>query len=279
MNLTVSIESAELRFRQILEDFFSSVYHEGTLYSHGIDHHRRVWSYGKELLPLIRVQSLPSNQQLPSKLIISCYLHDIGMSINAGIHHGKHSRELCIEFLKKHNLPADEYTDVLEAIENHDNKEYKDSKPGSDLLKILSVADDLDAFGYIGIYRFSEIYLMRGINQEVLGDLIIENASKRFGHFEKYFGFDNVLVKKHRERFKILVGFFTGYNKQVKSYSFDDQNPTGYCGVLKLFIGMIRDKKGLIESFSEAEKYYSDPLIRWYFEGLKSEITLKNPES
>jgi hypothetical protein len=201
------------------------------------------------------------------------------MSINAGIQHGRHSRELCNEFLKKHNLPADEYADVLEAIEYHDNKEYKDSKQTSNLLKILSVADDLDAFGYIGIYRYSEIYLMRGINQEVLGDLIIENASKRFGHFEKYFGFDNLLVKKHRERFKLLVGFFTGYNKQFKSYSFDDQKPKGYCGVVELFIGLIRDKKGLIESLSEADRYYTDPIIRWYFEGLKSEIASTNPES
>jgi hypothetical protein len=32
------------------------------------------------------------------------------------------------------------------------------------MLTILSVADDLDAFGYIGIYRYIEIYLERGIN-------------------------------------------------------------------------------------------------------------------
>ena len=31
---------------------------------------------------------------------------------------------------------------------------------------ILSVADDLDAFGFTGIYRYLEIYLTRGINPE-----------------------------------------------------------------------------------------------------------------
>ena len=62
MNLTVSIESAELKFRQILEDFFVSVYDEKDLFSHGIDHHRRVWSYAKELLsiPLRQYNSRPA---------------------------------------------------------------------------------------------------------------------------------------------------------------------------------------------------------------------------
>ena len=50
MNLTASIESAELKFKQILEDFFVSVYDEKNLLSHGIDHHRRVWNYARELL-------------------------------------------------------------------------------------------------------------------------------------------------------------------------------------------------------------------------------------
>ena len=44
---------------------------------------------------------------------------------------------------------------------------------------MLSVADDLDAFGFTGIYRYSEIYLMRGINPNQLGHLIIENAAKQ----------------------------------------------------------------------------------------------------
>ena len=39
----------------------------------------------------------------------------------------------------------------------------------NDLLTILSVSDDLDAFGYIGIYRYTEIYLTRGIDPEKIG--------------------------------------------------------------------------------------------------------------
>ena len=124
MNLTVTIESAELRFKQILEDFFISIYDDKTLSSHGIDHHRRVWSYAKELLPLVVSQQPVSISQLPSKLIIACYLHDIGMSVDPGIRHGHHSRDLCIQFLTNNHFPENEYQDVLEAIENHDKKNY-----------------------------------------------------------------------------------------------------------------------------------------------------------
>jgi hypothetical protein len=41
MNLNGIIESAELQFKQILEEFFIAVYDEKSLSSHGIDHHRR----------------------------------------------------------------------------------------------------------------------------------------------------------------------------------------------------------------------------------------------
>ena len=88
MNLTAFIESAELRFKQVLEDFFVSVYDEKNLYSHGIDHHRRVWHYAKELLTTRLLQSKLRPACDPSKLIIACYLHDIGMSLEHGPRHG-----------------------------------------------------------------------------------------------------------------------------------------------------------------------------------------------
>ncbi len=122
MNLTVLIDSAELRFKQVLEDFFVSVYDEKNLLSHGIDHHRRVWNYAKELL-IHKVNSVKAETSLrPSKLIIACYLHDIGMSVEPGPRHGIQSRELCLQFLKKYNLHVNDYEDVLDTIENHDRE-------------------------------------------------------------------------------------------------------------------------------------------------------------
>lgn len=272
MNLNHTVESAEHQFKQILEDFFITIYNERSLASHGIDHHRRVWQYAKELLYLKFDTNSGLSFQFISKLIIACYLHDIGMSVDSGIRHGKHSSNLCKEFLSKNNLLINEYEDLLETIENHDRKEYPGNSDVNELLTILSVADDLDAFGFSGIYRYSEIYLIRGIKPEIIGEMVIENAAKRFEHFEKYFDINNPLVQKHRDRYNILISFFTEYNKQAPSFRFYCQKPLGFCGIIELFIQMIKSKKVLNTIFEEQEKYPEDDIIQWFFNGLKTEI-------
>src|ERR1035437_1963558 len=236
MNLTIFIESAEQKFKQILEDFFVSSFDEKSLTSHGIDHHRRVWNYSKELLHLFAEKNPLLHHQLPAKLIIASYLHDIGMTIETGIRHGKYSRDFCIQFLIQNNLPVDDYIDVLEAIENHDNKEYSGDSETNNILKILSGADDLDAFGFTGVFRYSEIYLKRGINPEMIGQSVRENALKRFENFKTTFGFSNEFVNKHQQRYEILDRFFKEYNKQAPSYKFGGKDPNGYCGVIEMFI-------------------------------------------
>src|SRR5665647_1729436 len=99
MNITGTIESAEKQFKQILEDFFISVYNEKSLCSHGIDHHRRVWNYAKDLIRLIPLMNKNQIIRLPSETIIACYLHDIGMAVDHGPIHGKHSRDLCLSLI------------------------------------------------------------------------------------------------------------------------------------------------------------------------------------
>lgn len=273
MNLTEIIESAEFQFRQILEEFFISNYGENYLSSHGIDHHRRVWNYAKALLTQSHYQNPFSNTKLPSRLIIACYLHDIGMSVETGIRHGKHSRNLCIQFLKENNLAADEYQDVLDAIENHDNKDYSGDAIVNDLLTILSVADDLDAFGFEGIFRYSEIYLARGIKPEMIGNLVRDNALKRFDNFMMTFGYSDELVQKHKARFMILDNFFSEYNKQALTYHFGGKNPVGYCGVIEILAEMIKNKIGSRDILSKSGKSQEDKVIKWFFDGLRLEIS------
>jgi hypothetical protein len=276
MNVVAAIESAQLMFRQILEDFFTTVYDEKNLSSHGIDHHRRVWVYAKELLsiPLAEYNSEPTCS--PSKLVIACYLHDIGMSVDHGPRHGKHSRDICMLFLEKNNLNENDYKDVLDTIENHDRKDYTSKKVRNDLLTVLSVADDLDAIGFAGIYRFSEIYLTRGVIPQQAGQLILENAGKRFANFEKNFSPHNHFVQSHRKRFEILKNFFIQYNKQADSYDFRKDEPEGYCGVMQLIMMLIREKMTPKDFFIEAGKYGDDTVIRSFLNGLKSELSLKD---
>lgn len=270
MYLTEFIESSELQFKQLLEDYFITVYDEKSLPSHGIEHHRRVWSYAKELIICIEKQLELKDLAFIENLLIACYLHDIGMSVDPGIIHGHHSKELCIKFLDNNNL--DNKKSLLSAIENHDNKEYKSTSGEYDLLTILSVADDLDAFGFIGIYRYIEIYLARSINFREIGYLITDNAKRRFENFVNIFGTNNALVFKQRARYNILNEFFSKYNDQVKSYHFNGQNPTGYCGVLEIFSDAMNKKISLEEIARYPQHFTFDAIICWFFNGLHSEL-------
>ncbi|MCX6300687.1 MAG: HD domain-containing protein, partial [Bacteroidia bacterium] len=202
---TSGIISTEEKYKLILENFFNSHFDKDFLVSHGLDHHRRVWNNAKELLQYFKYQF---DQLFLQKLLIACYLHDIGMSVDTGIKHGQHSRELCILFLKEHHLEETDYKDVLSAIENHDNKDYDNSIVTDQLQTILSVADDLDAFGETGISRYLEIYLERGIDKQLIATAIRENARKRFDNFEMTFGNNPELLKKHRERYLVLDNYF-----------------------------------------------------------------------
>jgi len=272
MKFTRQIESAEKQYLQVLEDFFISTYNEKTLSSHGIEHHRRVWNYSKELLKILQLTSTAQASRLPAELIIACYMHDIGMSVDPGIKHGRYSRELCCRFLSKNQLPLGDWKIVLEAIENHDNKDYTGINSMNKVLQVLSVADDLDAFGYIGIFRYSEIYLTRGTDPKKIGYLVRENAGKRFENFITTFGYNIELAKKHQNRYTILDDFFSNYNDQLPYYHFGTKNPSGFCGVIEILLIMMDKGLQLEGFFTEQEKYTKDPGILLYFSELASEL-------
>jgi HD superfamily phosphodiesterase len=204
------IEEAEKKYLALLGSFFKGKWGETKLWSHDLDHHRRVWEYAKELL-----QYTDSPDQLfIEKLLIASYLHDIGMVHDQGERHGVQSRKFCEEFLEENKINPADYADLLEAIENHDNKEYKEDQQDNRLLLCLTVADDLDAFDEAGIERYREIYLARGIKPENIGRLIIENSAKRFTNFEKTFSAFPELIDKHRRRYNILNSFYSASDKQ-----------------------------------------------------------------
>lgn len=272
MNIGEAIESADKRFRQILEEYFDQVWSGTDLSSHGIDHHRRVWHYAKELLSDITGSESKINPELPEKLIIACYMHDIGMSADRGIRHGKMGVELCRQFLNKNDLNESNYREVLYAIENHDNKEYINYSPKDTILTILSVADDLDAFGFIGIYRYSEIYLARGIPPHLIGYRIRENAERRFLNFISVFGYNAELADKHRQRFLILDNFFENYNQESDRDAVNNHNPEGYSGVIQIISEMISNKTPLGKIVSGPFRFSKDPVISNFLAGLRKEI-------
>lgn len=208
MDLSDKIRSAEGSMKDRLESYFISVYPSDRLFSHGLDHHRRVWEYAKELLRYMEEDGFIFELSFIQKLIMACYLHDIGMATDTSEKHGRHSRELCIKFLRENNLKESHHTDLLSAIENHDNKDYPDTRDQDLLLKILSVADDLDAFGEEGISRYLEIYTERGIEKRSIGKAVRDNARIRFENFGKIFRNHPELVERQKKRYLLLDNYF-----------------------------------------------------------------------
>jgi HD superfamily phosphodiesterase len=273
MKLPYKIKSAEKKLIHALESFFKSVYDDNKLPSHGIDHHRRVWRYAQELLQYIYPDEINENQPFVEKLLIACYLHDTGLAIEPGERHGLESRKICENFLSKNKLNKSDYEDVLNAIENHDKKEYLNSKLTDKLLQILIAADDLDAFGYIGIYRYLEIYIARGIDPAIVGNLILKNAQIRFDNFISVFGFANDLVKNHKIRFNILENFFRNYGRNVTSYQFRRSHPDGYCRISDIILKMLDEKKVLKDCLKEIGDYSDDQVMTDFFTGLTNELS------
>ena len=223
MNLKSQIESSETRLKKILEDYFVSEFDDKSLPSHGLDHHRRVWEYCKELAIILNDKGHPFKDHFFDELIVAAYLHDIGMIVDTGPRHGMHSRQMSNHFLKMNGFDVNDFNNALDSIEIHDRKDYDPADTEISLFSILSVADDLDAFGYTGIFRYSEIYLRRNVGFSDIGSLIMDNAAARFNHFIRIIGYHDRIFEKHKKRYLILDDFFKEYNIRVLSYKFGNR--------------------------------------------------------
>lgn len=273
MDLYTEIIFAEKDYRDSLESFFLSKYPGDSLISHGLDHHRRVWEYAKDLIQSTDCFEESVSKLFIRKLLIACYLHDIGMSIEPGVKHGLQSSKQCEKFLAQNHLSKSNFLDTLQAIEHHDDKEYFAPQNDSLMFKILAVADDLDAFGYIGIYRYAEIYLLRGIPLEDMGHMILINASKRFRYFSKSFARFPDLIRKHRKRYEILAEFFRQYESRSTRYLFGGRKPKGHCGVIEIIQQKSKGDKEQNMSVVDPDSSYADPVIKDFFTGLQNELS------
>ena len=215
-DLKTYFKEAEDKWMKELFIYCQQLFQKIKVPSHDHTHHARVWNYSKEIIDAISPRMKISYELVESVLIASLF-HDTGLTVSLNENHGIESRKICKQYFDENKVTKPhQLGEILYAIEMHDDKDYKlnINNPGS-LLSILCNADDLDAFGKVGILRYTEIYLLRGINMNELSQKVIENLDKRFLNFERtYQSFQN-LYQKHKKRYSITKEFFEQLSDEV----------------------------------------------------------------
>ena len=200
----------KILFNEIKNEFLSH-----PLPSHDHTHHLRVWFFARDLLAALSAAGCDIDKNLVEKAMISVFFHDAGMTVTRKSSHGAESRLICEKYFhQKDNIEMSFLSEILDAIEMHDDKLYAEKMQGINTCTILAVADDLDAYGAIGVYRYYEIYLLRGMRQEEIPSNAIDNIEKRFSFMEKVFGFLNAFMKEHEARKQLTIHYFRQFRNK-----------------------------------------------------------------
>jgi len=207
------IREAEKRYRSLLTEECRQLFAGKSIPSHDHHHHERVWANASLLLDRLYAAGMVSDSRLAVKAIIAVFFHDTGLTVNSGSAHGRESRLICSAFLRRHDFASDECNEILDAVEIHDNKEYPGLSDPASLAAIISVADDMDAFGETGIERYTEIYAMRGIRAEDMPGFIIPNVISRYNHLKSTYHMFPDLVEEMSIRAETVTSHFTRQQK------------------------------------------------------------------
>ncbi len=188
-------------------DCFSGVF----LPSHDETHHLRAWFFATELIPGYHRNIHPLTPALTEGTLLAVMLHDTGMAETTDVTHGLAGRRKAEEFFRRTTLPSLAPA-ILEAIEKHDDKSYtshipRNTEPGI-ILSLLSLADDMDAFGATGVFRYYEIYLLRGIPVTELGGRVLPNLDHRFHTMAARLKSWPAILKEQEKRYRYTRRFY-----------------------------------------------------------------------
>lgn len=209
-----SIKKVEDQWLNLLYLYIKQLFSGHWIPSHDETHAFRAWIHAKELLNAMHGTGIEITRSMIEQVILIIFFHDAGMIKDAGPDHGKISAEMARTFLKNHQWPQDQKLDaVIEAITRHDNKTYRYKPENGDkdqaiVFSIVGAADDLDAFGRIGVYRFLEIYLVRDVPGGTLPGKVITSLDHRLEHLERNFGALQLVTQKHHKRYFLTRSFF-----------------------------------------------------------------------
>ncbi len=228
----------EKKYLPLLFEYCRSLFKNNLLPSHDHLHHYRVWQYAKDLLAGLSDEGRELSIRDISLLMLAVFFHDTGLTKTLDENHGLESRRICEEFLICNPDVFAFHVDVaLKAIEMHDKKQMnmeKNDDCGVDLLKILSICDDTDAFGSIGILRYAEIYILRGIPVKTLANKVLTNMDYRIGFLLSQKWIPESYLKKHTERFRYAYDFYE--KLKLPDFGHSSQN---YRKILECYMGEV----------------------------------------
>jgi hypothetical protein len=209
-NLLIDVETKWLKE---LYNYNAGLFQNKFIPSHNSVHHWRTWQNTKLILKALSENAIHLNYNFIEALFFAVFFHDTGLSQTNDEKHGYASKLICENYIKSKNIHISFLDETLEAIELHEKKDKltENSEPGS-IKTILTASDDMDAFGFAGIYRYAEIYLMRGVLASDLAQLVLHNLNNRYKNFTlNYINFPR-LVNNINLRYQITNNFYQNLN-------------------------------------------------------------------
>ena len=222
------IYKAETKWLSRLYEFIKLSFAQCRLPSHNETHCLRSWVFAKKLFYAMDLLNIPIPYSDIENTLIAIFFHDLGMIKNIRPEHGLVSKNRCEEYFHKNSkLKPKGLNDILNAIEIHDDKSYNslqnEISPTS-VKSILPVADDLDAFGYTGIFRYWEIYTLRKINENEIPEKVLANLEARYSCFASRFSFLDSILSEQQKRYIIIKDFYTGIIVNLKKSNNSDSS-------------------------------------------------------
>lgn len=246
---------------------------DGRLISHDHLHHYRVWEYTKQLLHQWSLQGAEFSLPEVKQCIIAVFFHDVGMIKTIDPSHGEESRAMCKAFLH-HTVNDPDMPDpepIFHAIAHHDDKTYQHGSAGR-LLTLLQIADDLDAFGAIGIFRYSEIWILRQLPVNAFPEKIIPNAESRYNHFAQHIDPASDLFAQQTRKYHYIYRFFKTLREQI----YDNKGNYEHYGpgaLLRFFRNDVAGRQGSILKIPEYRPYKDwDTFGQQYMDTLRDEL-------
>lgn len=278
--LAASIHSTEQKYLPELYSFLTALFRNTHLPSHNAQHHLRVWLHCRELMIELHNTGYTIDPTLPESALIACLFHDTGLTIDIGEQHGRFGANICRDYFNTHTDKATTNLDaILHAIEAHDDKSVKNdaalTPQGTiNLDRLVSTADDLDALGTIGVFRYIEIYLKRGIPDSQLPSKVAANINNRFASLANSYSILPPFVEKQRKRYLKAIDFFDNLAQQIKQQQY---NPNSEWEVYRILKGQLVDSTtGIDKTIAFAQQQGLSEYCALFFDQLEQELQITN---